>query len=176
MPLQFLMRHLFLIPLQKREQMKIIKKTAVGFLLILSGLQFIRPQKNESVSTAVNDIKTKFAMTPQIQNILKTSCYDCHSNNTIYPWYTNIQPVGLWMQNHVNEGKDELNFAEFATYSDKRADHKMDEVIEVLQKNEMPLSSYTLIHGGAKLSDEQKLVLINWAKGIVAQINYEVEK
>jgi hypothetical protein len=112
-------------------------------------------------------------VSPQIANILETSCYDCHSNNTIYPWYTNIQPVGLWMQDHVNEGKDELNFSEFATYSAKRADHKMEEVVEVLQEDEMPLSSYTLIHGNAKLNDEQKRAVIDWAKGIRAQIDYK---
>lgn len=156
--------------------MKKFKKIAVGLLIVLFGLQFVRPQKNESAGATPNDIKTKFEVSPQVLNILKTSCYDCHSNNTIYPWYTNIQPIGLWMQDHVNEGKDELNFSEFAAYSAKRADHKMEEVIEVLQENEMPLSSYTLIHGNAKLSDDQKLAVINWAKDIRAQINYIPEK
>lgn len=153
--------------------MKKFKKIAVGLLVVLIGLQFVRPQKNESAEASPNAIQTKFEVSPQVLNMLQTSCYDCHSNNTIYPWYTNIQPIGLWMQDHVNEGKDELNFSEFTSYSPKRADHKMKEVIEVLQENEMPLSSYTLIHGNAKLSDEQKLALISWAKSIRTQIDYK---
>lgn len=173
----FLMKHFFFkVALKKKYSMKRLKKIAVGLLIVLVGLQFVRPQKNESATAAANDIKTKFDVSPQIENILKTSCYDCHSNKTVYPWYTNIQPIGLWMQDHVNEGKDELNFSEFAAYSAKRADHKMKEVIEVLQEDEMPLSSYTLIHGNAKLSDDQKLAVIDWAKAVRAQIKYIPEK
>ena len=94
--------------------------------------------------------------------ILQTSCFDCHSNYTNYPWYTNIQPIGWWLNHHVDEGKEELNFSEFESYSLKRKLHKLEEIKEMVEEGEMPLSSYTLIHGDTKLSPEQKEILYTW--------------
>jgi hypothetical protein len=105
-----------------------------------------------------------------VAGILQRACNDCHSNNTHYPWYTNIQPVGWWMQHHVNEGKEELNFSEFGTYTAKRQNHKMEEVAEQIKKGEMPLNSYLWIHKDAKLSDQEKEILISWANGLRRQI------
>jgi hypothetical protein len=105
-----------------------------------------------------------------VQQILRTSCYDCHSNHTNYPWYTNIQPIGLWMQWHVNEGKEELNFSEFKTFTPKRQKHKFEEIEEVIEANEMPLWPYTLIHTETKLSAEQMTLLTNWAKQAAEKI------
>jgi hypothetical protein len=104
------------------------------------------------------------------KTILKTSCYDCHSNNTVYPWYSNIQPLAWWLQGHVNEGKEELNFDEFATYNPRRQFKKMEETEEMITEGEMPLSSYTIIHSNAVLSASQKETLINWAKSIGQEI------
>jgi hypothetical protein len=98
-----------------------------------------------------------------VQLILQTSCYDCHSSNTKYPWYASIQPVGWWLNDHVEEGKKEINFNEFASYSPRRKFKKFNEIIEQVKEDEMPLSSYTLIHRNAKLRDEQKKELITWA-------------
>jgi hypothetical protein len=105
-----------------------------------------------------------------IQNILKTSCYDCHSNNTNYPWYNKIQPVNWWLADHINEGKEELNFDEFNAYSTKKKLHKLDEVIETIKDNEMPLKSYTLIHSNAKLSENDKQEIEAWVKKIKSEI------
>jgi hypothetical protein len=98
-----------------------------------------------------------------VKTILNKACMDCHSNNTRYPWYNNIQPVAFWLANHVDEGKEELNFSEFKTYKLKRQDHKLEEVVEMIQEGEMPLSSYTITHGDAKLTESEKQLLINWA-------------
>jgi hypothetical protein len=101
-------------------------------------------------------------MPQNVQQILKTSCYDCHSNNTVYPWYSNIQPVAWWLKDHIDEGKRELNFSEFATYRIGRQYRKLEEINGEVKENKMPLESYTLIHSDAKLSDEQKLTLATW--------------
>lgn len=146
-----------------------MKKILFALLIILIIVQFIRPSRNES-NAAENDISTVYPVPDDVQLTLKKACYDCHSNHTLYPWYTNIQPVGWWMQNHVNEGKAELNFSEFATYKPKKQDHKLDEVIELVEKGEMPLSSYTVIHKNAVLTSEEKNALIAWAKGVRQQI------
>ena len=146
------------------------KKILWGLLLIIIGIQFIRPARNEAAAIAANDISKFYHVPANVQNMLQRACNDCHTNNTIYPWYTNIQPIGWWMQDHVNEGKRELNFSEFGTYAPKKQDHKMEEVIEMIEHNEMPLDSYTWMHGDAKLSEEEKTALIAWAKQIRAEI------
>ncbi|MGL6267918.1 MAG: heme-binding domain-containing protein, partial [Chitinophagaceae bacterium] len=134
-----------------------IKKIAMGLLVALVIIQFFKPDRNISPEKSPNDITNKYKVPAPVQEILKTSCNDCHSNNTIYPWYANIQPVAWWLADHVNEGKRELNFSEFSTYSPKKAHHKLEEVNEMVKEGEMPLQSYTIIHQNAKLSEAQKL-------------------
>jgi hypothetical protein len=86
---------------------------------------------------------------------LKSSCYDCHSNKTNYPRYSKINPVGMWLNHHIEEGKAELNFSNFAAYDKKNLDHKLEETAEEVAEGHMPLPSYTLVHADAKLSQEQ---------------------
>ena len=86
-----------------------------------------------------------------INNQLQVSCYDCHSNNTNYPWYSKIQPAAWYLEDHIKEGKDELNFNEWDTYSSRRKNSKLRSIIKQIESGEMPLESYTLIHGGARL-------------------------
>lgn len=146
-----------------------LKKLAFILILALIIIQFFPPSKNDS-GNETNSISTKYIVPEKIKTILKISCDDCHSNLTIYPWYTHIQPVGWWLENHVNEGKAELNFSEFATYSDKKAAHKMEEVAEMLEKDEMPLPSYLWIHHDAKLSADDKALLREWAVKLQQEI------
>src|ERR1700709_1424131 len=94
-----------------------IKKTLVILLAVFIIIQFFRPGKNRSGKTEMNEIAVKYSIPDTVKNILKTSCYDCHSNNTVYPWYAEVQPVAMWLGNHIDEGKDELNFSEFGTYN-----------------------------------------------------------
>ena len=145
-----------------------MKKIGYALLAILVIIQFFRPAKNINTadSATANDISKVYTVPENVQQILKTSCYDCHSNNTIYPWYNNIQPVAWWLKNHVDEGKREINFNEFSSYSARRQYKKMEEVIEQVKEDEMPLSSYTIIHRDAKLNPEQKLALTTWAEAI----------
>lgn len=133
-------------------------------LILLLAVQFIRPAKNDGLVHTTTHISTVVPVSDTIETILQNSCYDCHSNQTHYPWYTQIQPIGFWLNSHVDEGKEELNFSEFATYKKKKQLHKLDECVEMIEENEMPLSSYTIVHQEAKLTNEQKNLLINWAK------------
>ncbi len=98
----------------------------------------------------------------EIKTILKASCYDCHSNESAYPWYTNIAPFSWLVKNHINEGRQHLNFSEWGTYSIEKSDHKLEECIDEVEEGEMPLSSYTLMHKEAELSKEQKEALMHW--------------
>jgi mono/diheme cytochrome c family protein len=147
-----------------------IKKIAYVLLAALVIIQFFKPERNLSTTKSANDITNKYAIPASVQEIFKTSCFDCHSNNTVYPWYANIQPVAWWLADHVNEGKRELNFSEFLTYSPKKAHHKLEEVNDMVKEGEMPLQSYTIIHQNAKLNEAQKLEIANWADGLMKEI------
>lgn len=148
-----------------------IKKILLGLAILLVAIQFFRPEKNIAVNPSHNAIDRNYTVPKDISGLLRTSCYDCHSNNTVYPWYSSIQPFAWWQQSHVIDGKKELNFDEFNNYDVKRKKHKLDEVIEVIQEAEMPLSSYTLIHRKAILSPQDKEKLISWAKELQSNIH-----
>jgi hypothetical protein len=143
------------------------KKILWILLLILVIIQFIRPGKNQSTKITANDLSRQFAIPENVQGILKKACNDCHSNYTRYPWYSNIQPVGWWLQHHVNEGKDAMNFSEYLSYKPKDQHHVMEELMDEVKEGHMPLDSYLWIHKDAKLSKEEKETLLIWA-GIVA--------
>ncbi|HTM66246.1 MAG TPA: heme-binding domain-containing protein [Flavipsychrobacter sp.] len=138
-------------------------------LIVVVVIQFFRPQKNQSREES-KSITTVYTIPANVQPLLEQACYDCHSNYTSYPWYDRIQPVAWWLQHHVNDGKKELNFSEFAGYTPKRQAHKLKEVAEQVEKGEMPITSYTWMHPKARLTNDQKQLIINWAKGLQAQI------
>lgn len=148
------------------------KKILLVLIAAFIVIQFIRPDKNISELPSENDIRVHHSVPANVLSILKRACYDCHSNNTNYPWYSNIQPVGWWLADHVEEGKEELNFSEFATYSAKKADHKLEEVVEMVEEGEMPLESYTFIHRDAKLTAEEAKTLMNWANSLRKTIQH----
>jgi hypothetical protein len=138
----------------------------IGFLILFGIfllLQLWRPKKNKSEGVQANNITNVLAVDSTINQLLKSACFDCHSNNTNYPWYAEIMPVGQYLDNHIQHGKKELNFDEFKTYSIKKAAHKLEEVAETVERGEMPMSSYVRLHKEAKLSAEQKKIIINWA-------------
>ncbi|MEC5146332.1 heme-binding domain-containing protein [Chitinophaga sp. 212800010-3] len=142
--------------------MKTRRIVFLALLIVFIGIQFFRPARNQSDAIGPNDITRLYNVPADVQTILKDACYDCHSNNTIYPWYANIQPVAWWLANHVNEGKEELNFSEFGTYSAKRRLNKLKKTGKEVTEGDMPLSSYTWMHAGARLTSSQKNTLTKW--------------
>jgi len=149
-----------------------LKKVSTAFLILFIISQFFSPQKNEYTSIPESDFILTEKPPQQITAIVKESCYDCHSNNTIYPWYNRITPVNFWLKGHIKGAKEELNFSEWKHYSSKKKTHKLDEFIEMLENNKMPLSSYILMHSEAKLTDDETKTLINWAT--ITKIKYEI--
>lgn len=139
-----------------------IKRILIFLLIVLVGIQFVPTKRNENVTVLETDFSKTFTVPSNIQNLLKKSCYDCHSNNTNYPWYNNIQPMSWVMEYHINNGKKELNFSEFGSYSKRKQQSKLKSVISEINDDEMPLSSYTIIHRDAKLSKEDKKLLTGW--------------
>ncbi|MEP3209635.1 MAG: heme-binding domain-containing protein [Maribacter sp.] len=144
--------------------MKIVKKVAVALLLILVAMQFYRPEKNNAQGDHTLQFLTETNPPQKVKIILQQSCYDCHSNNTEYPWYNNVAPVSYWLAGHIKDGKKHLNFSEWESYATKKKDHKLDELIEMVEVGEMPLKEYTWTHKEAKLTAEQQNDIVNWAK------------
>ena len=113
-----------------------------------------------------NDFISLTEPTMEVEGILRNACYDCHSNETKFPWYAHVAPVSWWLSDHIQEGREELNFSDWGTYSEKRSDHKLEECIELVEEGEMPLNSYTWTHGNAVLSDTDKSTLIEFFKDL----------
>ncbi len=147
-----------------------IKKILLLLLAVLVVIQFIRPAKNRSTEAQAGDIAKLYPVPDSVSSILKRSCYDCHSNNTAYPWYNNIQPAAWWLANHVNEGKRELNFDEFASYPAKKQSHKLKSLSREVKEEGMPLDSYLWIHRYARLSAQEKSLVSGWADSLQASI------
>ncbi|MCZ6595829.1 MAG: heme-binding domain-containing protein [Bacteroidetes bacterium] len=142
--------------------MKLVKKIAIILLVVFVGIQFIPTKHNQSNLVPASDFMVIYNIPEQIETQLKVSCYDCHSNNTEYPWYNKIQPAAWVMEGHIKKGKEELNFNEFGDYSIRRQKSKLKSIISQIRDDEMPISSYAFMHGDAKLSESKKLELENW--------------
>ena len=142
-------------------------KILLGLAAVFLFLQAFRPAKNLSATaprTGKNDVTVLYPASPEVRQILATSCYDCHSNQTRYPWYAGVQPVGWWLASHVKDAKRELNFAEFGAYPRKRQMKKLESLVDEVRDRTMPLKSYTFIHRDAQLTDAQITALCNWAE------------
>jgi hypothetical protein len=141
-----------------------LKKIGITLIAVLIVIQFIQPERN----TSGNDtfaIQSKYVIPNDVEQIMQVSCYDCHTNTTEYPFYANIQPVAWFLANHVKDGKKHLNFSEFTQLPLFAQNHKLEEIKEMVEEKEMPLSSYTYfgLHPKANLTEGQREKIIEWA-------------
>jgi len=146
------------------------KKILFVLLVLLIIIQFIHPSRNISKGEQPNNISRAFNVPTEVRTVLDKACMDCHSNNTRYRWYFKIQPLDWWLTHHINEGKQELNFDEYANKPLRYQYHKMESTVDQIKKDEMPLNSYLWVHKDAVLTDSEKNVLISWAQGITNEM------
>jgi hypothetical protein len=142
-----------------------LKKAVYVILVLLLAIQLVPVEKTnpeESAPMQITDMKAKA--------VLDRACMDCHSNNTVWPWYASIAPISWKIEEHVVEGRDELNFSEWGTYSTKKAIHKLEEIVEEVEEGNMPEDGYVLIHKEAKITPEDLAVLKNWVSTEIAAI------
>lgn len=144
--------------------MKLLKNIFLALLLILIIMQFFRPDKNITQGDHTVDFISETNPSAEVKTVLEQSCYDCHSNNTVYPWYNNVAPISFWLADHVKDGKKHLNFSEWNSYDSKKKDHKLEEVEEMVAEGEMPLEEYTWTHKEADLTEEQRNEIVSWAQ------------
>ena len=137
-------------------------------------IQFFPAKRNQGNVDPNQQIQHLYDVPEEVQAILKGACLDCHSNTTTYPWYTHVQPIGWWLANHVKEGKRHLNFDAFGSYDLKRQAHKLEEVVEMVEKKAMPLKPYPSLHEAARLSDAQRQSLMDWASAVQEEITQNV--
>lgn len=152
------------------------KIVLVVVVVLLIGIQFIRIDQSVPYTNPQSEYFVVASVPSSIQTIMKESCFDCHSNHTTYPWYANIAPASWMLQNHIKEGREHLNFSEWGNYSSDDRNKMLEEALEEVEKDNMPLKPYVLMHPEAKLSSEEKDALRQWflgnsATSVVAALN-----
>lgn len=152
---------------------KVLKVILVIIIIAFLAIQFIRPAKNSGEEIAANQITAKYPASQEVQQLLQVSCYDCHSNTTHYPWYSNIQPVAWWLEDHIVEGKEELNFSTFMEYPVWRQYKKFKEIGKEIKDGEMPMASFTLTHRDAVMTADKKLLIQNWVASSMKEMERE---
>ncbi|MDO9595620.1 MAG: heme-binding domain-containing protein [Lutibacter sp.] len=142
-----------------------MKKVFLIILALFILIQFIKIEKNDS-KNEMNALSTVMEIPVEVNRIIQTSCADCHSNSTNYPWYNKIAPASWFLANHVNDGKEHLNFSEWTTYNKDQKQYIIKNLKEVLNEREMPLKSYVLVHKELGLSENQYQILYDWVNTI----------
>ncbi len=151
------------------------KRIALALLILFIAIQFFRIDKENPQVNPNQDLLSTHSGDQTVKDLIKAACYDCHSFETKYPWYTNIAPISWWIAGHIDHGREELNFSIWSTYSDRRKDHKLDECVELIEEGSMPLASYLPAHPEARLTETQKNELIDWFKNQRRELNYQHE-
>lgn len=140
------------------------KNILIGLAVIFVIMQFFRIDKNNPSTDPEKDFIEVMNPPAKIAKMLEVSCYDCHSNDTKYPWYTNVAPVSWWVKGHINNGRKHLNFSEWADFPAKKKAHKLEECVEYVEETRMPIFSYTIPHRDAALCKDERAELVAWFK------------
>lgn len=149
-------------------------KIVTGVLMVFALMQFYQPKQGAGEPEAQpQSIDADYKVPRQVTGILERSCYDCHSNTTNYPWYSYVQPVGWWLEGHISEGKEELNFSTFGSYSKRRQASKLESIAGQVKAGSMPPESYALVHRDARLTKEEVQVLTQWVQALQDSVSVE---
>lgn len=143
---------------------KILKILVLLIVAAMIVLQFFRIDKVNPPVVKAETLEASVAIPPEISLIIGRSCNDCHSNQTIYPWYSNVQPISWLLKNDIDDGRQKLNFSVWNTYTQQRRSKKLEQMCELLESKEMPLPSYLWIHRDSILSENDSKALCDWAK------------
>jgi hypothetical protein len=145
--------------------MKTVKTIATILAILFIAAQFVRPERTNPPVDPARSVHAAAQVRPEVSAILKRSCFDCHSNETVWPWYSQITPVNWWMvKSHVEHARGHFNFSNWAAIAAKDQDHILDEICEEVEAGAMPLPSYLIAHGDARLSEQDKQAICAWTK------------
>ena len=143
---------------------KILKIFVVVIALAFIALQFVRPDFSNPPVVASETLAASTTVPADVQAVLTRSCSDCHSNETVYPWYSKVSPFNWFLYDHIDTGRHEMNFSQWNAYTKEKKINKLDEICEQVEAGEMPLPSYLWIHRDAVLKPEEARLLCDWAK------------
>jgi len=138
------------------KRLRIVTWTAAGLFVAFLAAQFA------SGSRTNPPVETEVPAPPEIRAVLRRACYDCHSNETVWPWYSHLAPVSWLMAADVNEGRRHLNFSTWNRRSPDRQAQALQEAWEQIEGGNMPLWYYLPLHSAARLSDADKKLLRGW--------------
>ena len=144
---------------------KALKIILAALLLIFAGAQFVRPARVNPPAVAGHSLEENAQLSPEAAEVLRRSCMDCHSNKTVWPWYSNVAPVSWMLADHVREGRDHLNFSEWTSYDRRETLGLLNAICKTAKGGVMPLNSYTLIHRDAALKPGDVSTLCLWSGG-----------
>ena len=147
-----------------------LKYTLAALLLILVALQFFGPETPETRVENPDDLLATEQVDAEIAGLLRNACYDCHSMETKYPWYAGISPVSFRIYGHINHGREELNFSEWASLKKIGKVKRLKDIEEVLEEGEMPLKDYLLLHPEGRLTEVQRASLKEWADALSREV------
>jgi len=143
---------------------RILKVVAILLVVLVVGIQAIRPARTNPPIDESQTINAKTQITPEVASIFDRSCRDYQTNKTVWPWYTNVAPLSWWLSNHVSDGRRSLNMSEWGQLPNDRQERKLLQICDEVQDGVMPLSSYTPMHPAAKLSDQDKKTVCEWTE------------
>lgn len=143
-----------------KKRTKILAFLALAFIV----MQFFRIDKTNPPSNEAEDFIKLTGPPAAVASLLKEACYDCHSHQTVYPWYSNVAPISFFLRGHIRGAREHLNFSKWGSYSEDEQKHKLEEIAEEVKENRMPMKSYANLHSKAKMSSEQKTTLVDWVK------------
>lgn len=139
-----------------------LKKVILALGVVFIAIQFIQPHHKIGVQVLPTDFAKIYSLPANVDSFLQNACYDCHSNNTSYPWYSNIQPIAWIMTRHIKNGKEKLNFSDFGSNSLRKQISKLKEIANQIKDDEMPISSYKALHKNANITKEEKILIMDW--------------
>jgi hypothetical protein len=142
---------------------------------VLIIIQFIPSDLPQTSSDNPGDITKSGLVSQDVARLLKTSCYNCHSNETKYPWYSYVAPVSWLVVRDVRVGRDELNFSQWQDYDQRRMLRKLDDITSEVGEGRMPMGIYTIMHPSAKLDDAQRMLIVAWAEATMDSLAEEEE-
>lgn len=145
-----------------RPMKRVLKATAILLIVLVVGIQFVRPARTNPPVDESQTIKSNTQISPEVASIFERACRDCHTNKTVWPWYTNVAPLSWWLSNHVNDGRSSLNMSEWAKLPPDRQERKLRQICDEVSDGVMPLSSYMPMHPQAKLSEQDKKAICDW--------------
>jgi len=144
---------------KQAPRFKFLKRVLLVLALAFVGIQFVPVERSNP------PVASDFDGAPEIEAILRRSCYDCHSNETVWPWYAYVAPVSWLVAEDVEHGRRELNFSIWGSYSETQQISKSSEAVEEVEKGAMPLPKYLKLHADAAISAAELALLKKWADG-----------